>query len=101
MSIRIPSRDVVNGIVRGYNVSYTKADKAGAATGPEESITFHRTLSTDLTVANITGLEEFTWYKVSVKAFTSIGLSANKSEPVLIRTSEDGMFSSFHLRTVR
>ena len=50
--------------------------------------------TTDLSV-NITGLEEYVEYNISVRAFTSVG-PGPYSDPVTERTLEDGMYFTLY-----
>ena len=67
-----------NGIIRGYNVSYI------ISAGEEESI-FVRDTSVELA-----GLEKFTFYNVSVQAFT---VGSGPIDFTVVRTDSDGEFS--------
>ena len=88
--IHLPSDELVNGIIRGYNVSYYETDPSKSIAGPRKSILFYRILNENTTTGIIYGLNEYTWYGIAAKAFTSIGLSQNESEPVFARTDEAG-----------
>ena len=88
--IHLPSDEIVNGIVLGYNVSYYETDTSKRIVGATKSIIFYRMLNKNITTGIIYGLDEYTWYGITAKAFTSIGLSQNESEPVFARTDEAG-----------
>ena len=90
VAIHLPSDEIVNGIIRGYNVTYYEAIPGQSAVGVKKSIIFNRILHENITTGVIHGLEEYTWHGITAAAFTSIGLSAYQSEPVYARTDEAG-----------
>ena len=90
VTIHLPSDEIVNGIIRGYNVTYYEARPGQSASGVRKSVIFERTLHENTTTGVIHGLEEYTWHGITVAAFTSIGLSEYQSEPVYARTDEAG-----------
>ena len=88
MRLKIPAPDVVNGIIRGYEVFYNKTDEAGNAIGNETKIIW-KTRARNTTVKKIKELDEFTWYSLTSRAFTAIG-HGPKSSRRRLRTFEDG-----------
>ena len=68
-----------NGVIRGYNVSYN------VSAGGEESI-FVR----DTTV-ELAGLQKFTFYNVSVQAFT---VGSGPIDSTVVQTDSDGEFAN-------
>lgn len=88
MRLEAPAADVVNGIVRGYEIFYWKTDKFGNATGEEMMADFIKSEETT-TIALIEGLEEFTWYKLKARAYTSMGKGPNTTAHIA-RTLQDG-----------
>ena len=89
-SIRVTWREVPgvdqNGVILGYNVFYKPVNN-----GDEKNqTTDNRTL-----VANLTGLEEFVQYSISVSAFNSE--EGSRSDAVLVFTAEDGKCFSINV----
>ncbi|ORU94952.1 MAG: hypothetical protein A6F71_10080 [Cycloclasticus sp. symbiont of Poecilosclerida sp. M] len=70
-----------NGIIRRYQVSYTRNDVIGDDT---------QTVNETTTAVQLTDLEKFANYTIFVQAFT-VELGA-QSDPVTARTNEDGKF---------
>ena len=68
-----------NGIIRGYNVSYN------ISAGDEESIFVRGT------IIELSGLEKFTFYNVSVQAFT---VGSGPINFTVVRTDSDGEFTN-------
>ena len=75
-----------NGIIINYEVQYEPLQFANML--DTASIN-----TTNLSV-NITELQEFVEYNISVRAYTSVG-PGPYSDPVTERTAEDGTYSSF------
>ena len=74
-----------NGIIIMYEVQYEPLETFdGQISTDTVNITNISILSTDLT-----GLEEFVQYNISVRAYTSVG-PGPYSDPVTVRTLEDG-----------
>ena len=71
-----------NGIILGYKVEYTAL--------PSE-IPQTKMVNAPTTQAYLTGLDEYTEYRISVSASTRIGIGP-KSEKVDIFTDEDSMY---------
>ena len=90
VKLEVPAPDVVNGIIRGYHVFYSRADKNGNVTGHEMMIDVIRG-NEDITIGLIEGLDEFTLYRLTARAYTSIGAGPNTTITRLVRTLEDGM----------
>ena len=72
------------------------ADKDGKAIGKEMMADIKRT-EEKTTVGLVDNLEEFTWYRVTARAYTSIGYGPNTTDFRLVRTLEDGM-TVFHIQ---
>ena len=77
-----------NGIIINYEVQFQPLQFIG------ELVT--GTINTPDQSANITGLEEYVEYNISVRAYTSEG-PGPYSDPVTERTQEDGKFPSISL----
>ena len=73
-----------NGIIINYEVQFEPLQFTG------ELVT--GTINTPDLSANVTGLEEYVEYNISVRAYTSVG-PGPYSDPVTERTSEDGTYS--------
>ena len=74
-----------NGIIIMYEIQYKPLETIdGQISTDTVNITNISILSTDLT-----GLEEFVQYNISVRAYTSVG-PGPYSDPVTVRTLEDG-----------
>ena len=79
--------DHVNGILLGYYVKYLRHDKANA------NITMVTVNSTTLHV-ELEGLGKYKEYSIQVAGSTVVGLG-NFSEPVYVRTEQDGTYCSY------
>lgn len=90
VKLEVPAPDVVNGVILGYHVFYSVADTNGKVIGNEMMGDIRR-MHEKTTAGLIEDLEEYTWYTLSARAYTSIGYGPNTTENVLVRTLEDGM----------
>ena len=72
-----------NGIITDYEVEFEPLQFT-------DGLMLASVNTTNLSV-NITGLEEYVEYNISVRAYTSVG-PGPYSDPVTERTSEDGMY---------
>ena len=72
-----------NGVITMYQVLYQPLGTFGGAIGP-------LTVNVTELTADLTDLEEFVIYTISVRAYTSAG-EGPYSDGVTIMTSEDGM----------
>jgi len=70
-----PRLEDQNGVIRGYNISYNVSDS-------EEGPDFVNSTTIDLT-----GLQKFTFYNVSVQAFT---VGSGPTVSTVVRTDSDG-----------
>lgn len=86
----MPGPDVVNGIITSYRVFYAESDANGTLTGPQKSVLVDRTKDEEFTTGVIENLKEYTWYKLSAYASTSIGPGPNVTKDAPVRTLEDG-----------
>lgn len=75
-----------NGEIIAYEITYTPQETFGGIIGEEAMNVSGSELST-----NITGLEEFVNYTISIRAYTSIGAGPESGE-VMVRTLPSGMF---------
>ncbi len=78
-----------NGEIIVYEITYTPQQTFGGSIGEEAKNVSGSELST-----NITGLQEFLNYSISIRAYTSIGAGPD-SDVVMIRTLPSGMFGWF------
>ena len=67
-----------NGVIRGYNISYNVSNS-------EEETDFF----VSSTTIDLTGLQKFTFYDVSVQAFT---VGSGPTVSTVVRTDSDGKF---------
>ena len=79
-----------NGVILSYQVSYVGLESVNSVPDSFETISTLNTNGTTQTV-EVTGLSPYSWYSLSVKAFTSAG--GGEETTVTFRTEEDGMFS--------
>ena len=79
----IPS-DHVNGILLDYNVIYRRIDK------PNDNISMV-TVNSPVLHTELSGLGKYKQYSIQVAGRTAAGLG-NFSEPVFVRTEQDGSF---------
>ena len=77
-----------NGIIINYEVRFEPLQFTAELSND--------TINTPDLSINITGLEEYVEYNISVRAYTSVG-PGPYSDPVTERTSEDGMYSTLSL----
>ena len=75
-----------NGIITMYEVQYEPLQTFGNALATETVNT-----TDPILMMNITGLQEYVEYNISVRAYTSVG-SGPYSDPVTERTLEDGEY---------
>ena len=87
--LEVPAPDVVNGIILGYHIFYSLVDKDGKVIGQESMVDVKRN-DEKTTIGLLENLEEYTWYSLTVRAYTSIGYGPNTTEARLVRTFEDG-----------
>ena len=78
----IPS-DHVHGIILRYHIKYWRRDKAN------DNVSMVTVNSTELH-AELKGLGKYKEYSIQVAGSTVVGLG-NYSEPVFVRTEQDGM----------
>ena len=79
----IPS-DHVNGILLDYNVIYRRIDKL------KDNISMV-TVNSTILHTELSGLGKYKQYSIQVAGRTAVGLG-NFSEPVFVRTKQDGSF---------
>ena len=84
-----PEDDLMNGIIRGYQVFYTECDEFGNRIGNETMIDFECGNESN-TLGEIKHLKQYTWYTLKARSYTSIGNGPNTSHVQIIRTLEDG-----------
>ena len=91
MSWLPPDPQHINGINQGYKIKVLRMNKVE----PDAEITMPSDMSNMLGMQtyNIENLKKFTDYKLSVLCFTSKG-DGPESAPVLVKTQEDGKFST-------
>ena len=89
----LPAGNKANGIITHYTVFYSKYN-----TSDTQNITFPATCDNEIcefcaqTVIN--GLEKFTVYELKAAASTKIGMGPKSENYIVVRTLEDGMWSS-------
>ncbi len=75
-----------NGEIIVYTITYTPQTTFGGSIGEEAMNVSGTELST-----NITGLQEFVSYNISIRAYTSVGAGPDSDE-VIVMTLPSGMF---------
>jgi len=84
-----PTREFINGIVLGYEVTYW------TAVDPPKILSFTREDTDELvTPVVLSGLREMFNYSITIKAYTKFGLGPS-SQVIIIETQEDGMCFAF------
>ena len=83
-----------NGVILSYQVSYVGLESVNPVPDSFETNSTLNTNGTTQTV-EVAGLSPYSWYSLSVKAFTSAG--GGKETTVTLRTEEDGTFAIISL----
>ena len=78
-----------NGIIIMYEVQYEPLQTFGVLLIQTVNIT------APATMMNLTDLEEYVEYNITVRAYTSVGPGPYSDPPITERTDEDGMKESF------
>ena len=90
---RPPNDDEKNGIIRGYQIRYTRVNQAGDSVGLPQM--WDNTEFDEKTEAVITGLQPDSWYEVQVAAYTRKG-DGLRSKTKTAKTKGAGNLFEYH-----